>query len=257
MTFLLLLRREFRALASLPHTYSIGAAFLTISGVFFANILISTQSPDLGRYYSNIASTLIVLLPIVAMRSFAEERRSGVLDLTLSWPVPRLTLVLTRFMANTLLAWLLCSIAWVYIRIISGLAPLDMARAAGGYVGLLFLSMAFSALALMVSARAGTPTAAAFLGFGLLLFLWILDFAPGWIGDVVGEYGPSKHFESFALSPVHKNVKLAEAFAARQPIIQYDPAASGAMDYLRVAKELLNGEETQVRRRVEGRSDRR
>ena len=66
-----------------------------------------------------------------------------------------------------------------------------------------------------------------------------------------------EHFESFALSPIHKNVKLAEAFAARQPIIQYDPAASGAMDYLRVAKELINGEETQVRRRVEGRSDRR
>jgi ABC-type transport system involved in cytochrome c biogenesis permease component len=171
--------------------------------VFFANILISTQSPDLGQYYSNIASTLIVLLPIVAMRSFAEERRSGVLDLTLSWPVPRLTLVLTRFVANTLLAWLLCSIAWVYIRIISGMAPLDMARAAGGYVGLLFLSMAFSALALMVSARAGTPTAAAFLGFGLLLFLWILDFAPGWIGAVVGEYGPSKHFESFARGVVY------------------------------------------------------
>lgn len=66
------------------------------------------------------------------------------------------------------------------------------------------------------------------------------------------------HFESFALSPIHKNVKLAEAFAARQPIIQYDPAASGAMDYMRVAKELLNGEEaTQIRRRVEGRTDRR
>jgi chromosome partitioning protein len=65
-------------------------------------------------------------------------------------------------------------------------------------------------------------------------------------------------FESFALSPVHKNVKLAEAFAARQPIIQYDPMASGSMDYLRIAKEIINGEEqTQIRRSVEGRSDRR
>lgn len=67
-----------------------------------------------------------------------------------------------------------------------------------------------------------------------------------------------EHFESFILSPIHKNIKLAEAFAARQPIIQYDPTASGAVDYLRVAKELISGEEqTQVRRRVEGRSDRR
>lgn len=66
-----------------------------------------------------------------------------------------------------------------------------------------------------------------------------------------------KHFEAFTLSPIHKNVKLAEAFAARQPIIEYDPTASGAMDYLRVAKELVNAEETTLRRSVEGRTDRR
>jgi len=67
-----------------------------------------------------------------------------------------------------------------------------------------------------------------------------------------------EHFESFTLSPIHKNVKLTEAFAARQPIILYDAMASGAMDYLRVAKELISGEETtQVRRSVEGRTDRR
>jgi chromosome partitioning protein len=66
------------------------------------------------------------------------------------------------------------------------------------------------------------------------------------------------HFESFALSPIHKNVKLAEAFAARQPIIEYDPTASGAMDYLRIAKEILQSEEeTEIRRGVEGRSNRR
>ncbi len=59
-------------------------------------------------------------------------------------------------------------------------------------------------------------------------------------------------FESFTLPPVHKNVKLAEAFAARQPINVYDPTASGAVDYIRVAKELTSAEEeTQVRRRME------
>lgn len=59
-------------------------------------------------------------------------------------------------------------------------------------------------------------------------------------------------FETFTLPPIHKNVRLAEAFAARQPIIVYDPTASGAVDYLRVAKEIIGAEETtQVRRSVE------
>jgi chromosome partitioning protein len=59
-------------------------------------------------------------------------------------------------------------------------------------------------------------------------------------------------FESFTLPPINKNVKLAEAFAARQSIITYDPTASGAVDYMRVAKEVISGEEqAQVRRRME------
>jgi chromosome partitioning protein len=63
-------------------------------------------------------------------------------------------------------------------------------------------------------------------------------------------------FESFCLSPIHKNNKLAEAFAARQPIIEYDPTANGAVDYMRVAKELIDVEEEEVRQRLEGRKGR-
>jgi chromosome partitioning protein len=65
-----------------------------------------------------------------------------------------------------------------------------------------------------------------------------------------------EHFETQTLSPVNKNTRLAEAFAARQTILQYDPTASGAMDYLRVAKELIDDQETTVRRGVERRKDR-
>ncbi|HEV8622864.1 MAG TPA: hypothetical protein VG034_00285, partial [Acidimicrobiia bacterium] len=79
MTALFVLRRELRAIVRLPQTYAITAAYLLISGIFFVNILISTEVADLASYYSNIANTLLVLVPVVAMRSFAEERRSGAL----------------------------------------------------------------------------------------------------------------------------------------------------------------------------------
>ncbi len=64
-------------------------------------------------------------------------------------------------------------------------------------------------------------------------------------------------FETLCLPPVHKNTKLAEAFAARQPIIEYDITAIGAVDYLRIAKEFIDvGQEEKVRGRLEER-DRR
>ena len=197
MTGWFVLRRELLALLRLPQTYAIAAAYLVLSGVFFVNILISTEIPDLAQYYSNIASTLLVLVPVVAMRSFAEERRSGALDLTLTWPLSRAGLVVGKFVANTAFVCLLASIVWVYFWLIADVASIQGSRAAGGYVGLMLMAAAFSALALMVSARASSPAAAAFLGFGLLLFLWILDYAPGWIGDSLRSLGPAEHFKAF------------------------------------------------------------
>jgi len=53
------------------------------------------------------------------------------------------------------------------------------------------------------------------------------------------------HFEAYTLSPINKNVRLKEAFNARKPITQYDPTASGTMDYLRAAKEIISEHETE------------
>lgn len=197
MSGLYIVQRELRAIVRLPQTYAIGAAYLIISGIFFINILISTELPDLAQYYANVASTLLVLVPIVAMRSFAEERRSGVLDITLSWPIPRTGLVLGKFAANTIYVWVLSSIVWLYFWLVGNLGSIQTSRTIGGFTGLLLMAATFSALALMVSARASSPTTAGFLGFGLLLFLWILDYAPGWIGERLRWLGPASHFDSF------------------------------------------------------------
>jgi ABC-2 type transport system permease protein len=200
---LYVLRREARAFLVSPYTYAVGAAYLVISGIFFVNILVSSEIPDLAQYYSNIASTLLVLVPIVAMRSFAEERRTGALDITLSWPGSRTGLVLGKFVANTVYLWLLSSIVWLYYHLIGDVAHISPARTLGGFIGLLLMASAFSALALMVSARASSPVSAAFLGFGLLLFLWILNFAPGWIGRWLEGIGPAKHFDAFPRGAIY------------------------------------------------------
>src|SRR3989442_11613923 len=100
MTGLFILRRELRALLHLPQTYAIAVAYLIISGIFFVNILISTEVADLGQYYSNIASTLILLVPLVALPPFPEEPRSGALHLRPSWPLSRAGLVLGKVLPN-------------------------------------------------------------------------------------------------------------------------------------------------------------
>ncbi|HKN90855.1 MAG TPA: Gldg family protein [Acidimicrobiia bacterium] len=189
--------REVRALVALPQTYGIAAGFLAISGLFFVTFVLSERLPDLERYYSNIATTLIVLAPVVAMRSFAEERRNGALDVALSWPIPRRALVAGKYGANLAFTWLLLSVAWLYVRVLSHLGRVEVGKAASGFVGLLLLAAAFNAIALAVSARSASPTAASFLGFAVLLGLWTLQYTQGHLlGDRLALLAPSTHLEA-------------------------------------------------------------
>lgn len=190
-------RREVRALMAVPQTYGIAAGFLAISGLFFVTVVLSDRLPDLERYYSNIATTLIVLAPVVAMRSFAEERRSGALDMALSWPIARRALVVGKYGANLAFTWLLLSVVWLYVRILTNLGRVEIGKAAGGFLGLLLLAAAFNAIALAVSARSSSPTAASFLGFAVLLGLWTLQYTQGHIlGGGLAQLAPSTHLEA-------------------------------------------------------------
>jgi ABC-type transport system involved in cytochrome c biogenesis permease component len=190
-------RREVRALVALPQTYGIAAGFLAISGLFFVTLVLSERLPDLERYYSNIATTLIVLAPVLAMRSFAEERRSGSLDVALSWPIPRRALVVGKFGANLAFTWLLLSVVWLYVRILSNLGRIEFGKVVGGFIGSLLLAAAFNAVALAVSARSASPTAASFLGFAVLLSLWTLQYTQGHLlGGHLAELAPSTHLEA-------------------------------------------------------------
>lgn len=191
------LRKELRALAVSPFAWAVATAFCIVSGLFFATLLFSRQVADLERYYTNIETTFIVVAPVVAMRSFAEERRTGVLEVTMAWPVRRWALVGGKFAANTLFTWILASVTWLYVLLLDTLGPMPVAKAFVGFIGLLLLTAMFNALALFVSARSSTPAGAAFVGFGALLGLWILDFVPGWLGgrfgSFVAELAPTTH----------------------------------------------------------------
>jgi ABC-type transport system involved in multi-copper enzyme maturation permease subunit/ABC-type uncharacterized transport system involved in gliding motility auxiliary subunit len=190
-----LLKRELTSMALLAQTYAIAVAYIIISGVFFIDLVSSAQSADLAAYYANIANTLIVLCPILAARSLAEERSSGQLLISLSWPVSRWALVLSKFIANTIYTWLLVSIAWIYFVQLDAFANPDLARAFGGYVGLLLLSAMFNAITLAVSARASSTASGAFLGFGVLLFLWVVQYLPDSIKGHLDQFGPLSHLD--------------------------------------------------------------
>ena len=198
------LRRELQSLAVLPQTYVIAAAYVVVSGIFFISILGQQQLPDLERFYSNLAATLVVLVPIISMRGFAEERASGTIDMVLSWPLSRLATVLAKFSSNVLFAWVLISFSWLYVRILSRFGTVETGKQAAGVIGLMALSAAFCAVSLAVSARSSSVAGGAFLAVLVLLCAWSIQYAGRWpMGSTLAGLSPARRLEGAEQGVLH------------------------------------------------------
>lgn len=185
-----LLKRELTSLILWPATYLIAAAYIVISGILFIDLVSSSNSADLQSYYANTVNTLLVLCPILGARSIAEERASGALQISLAWPVSRWSMVLSKFVANTLVTWLIVSVSWIYYLRLNAIAQPEFARALGGWIGLLLLAAMFNAVSLAISSRMNTAVGAAFLSFVVLLVLRLISFLPENLRGKVDQFSP-------------------------------------------------------------------
>lgn len=127
--------------------------------------------------FGNAAVILLLVAPLLTMRLVSEERRSRTLSLLLSAPVSMTEIILGKYLG--ILAFMLILLALITAMPLSLIAggTLDFGKLGGGALGLGLLLAAFAAAGLFMSTLTAQPTVAAVSTFGLLLLLWILDWA--------------------------------------------------------------------------------
>ncbi len=148
------------------------------------------------------AWVLLLLIPLLTMRLFSEERRTGTLDLLLSAPVTMSEIVLGKYLG--ILAFLLIVIALIALMPLSLAlgATLDIGKLLAGILGLSLLTAAASAAGVYLSTLTTQPAVAAIATMGLLLALWMIDAAstaPGVTGDLFGYFSLRRHYDTFLL----------------------------------------------------------
>ena len=187
-TMLVIARAELRRIFLSPLAWCVLAIVQFIFGFIFTNLLIDyANHADYADAYTGVADymgaglygfTIIVLLlvmPLMTMRLFAEERKSGSLTLLLSSPATLTEIVLGKFLGVCGFALaLLALLAAMPLSLLPG-TDLDLGRIAAGLLGLLLIMMAFGAVGLFASALTREPTIAAVAGFGLLLLVWLMQ----------------------------------------------------------------------------------
>lgn len=173
----ILLRKELHATFTSPIAYAVAAIFLLVTGYTFSLTLFFTKVANLTYIFHQMYVLLILLVPVITMRVFAEERKADTLELLLTSPVREVWIVLAKFLAAlTLVAGLLAG-SGAYAVILGLYGEPDWAPIYGGYLALLLLGCLLVAAGVLTSSLTENQAIAAACALGLSLMLWFADSA--------------------------------------------------------------------------------
>jgi ABC-2 type transport system permease protein len=150
--------------------------------------------------FGNAAVVLLLVAPLLTMRLISEERRSQSLALLFSAPVSMTAIILGKY--TGIVAFFFVMLALIVLMpltlLLSGNA-IDVGKFVAGVMGLALMIASFAALGLFMSALTSYPGVAAVSSFGVLLLLWIIDWAgdKGATGGLFGYLSLVRHYESF------------------------------------------------------------
>lgn len=196
-----------------PIAYFVIIVFIAISGFLFSNWLISSSGQLIGAavmqaVFGNLATILLFFTPVLTMKLFAEERKSGTIELLLTSPITDAQVVLGKFLASWTLLIIMLAFTLLFPFLTSRFGPLDSGVIFSGYFGLILICSCFLAFGLLMSSMSKNQIVAALTCFGFFLALWVIGSVSaqyGSFGKVLGYLSFLDHYNDFARGVVKLN----------------------------------------------------
>jgi ABC-2 type transport system permease protein len=211
--------KELRGYFASPVAWVMMGLFALIFGYFFISYLTyfvrqsmqaafgggpPTQNVnmDLIRPLLGNASVLVLfLLPMVTMRTYSEEKRSGTIELLLTSPLTDLEIITGKFLGTVILYMALLAVTMLYIAILFIFGNPEWRPIVSGYLGLLLLGSCFISAGLFISSTTKNQMVAGAATFVVGLMFWIVS----WISETAGPTAAqvlsylsiTEHFDDF------------------------------------------------------------
>jgi ABC-2 type transport system permease protein len=170
-----LTRKELHATFTSPIGYTVAAVFLLVLGYTFSLTLFATKVANLTYIFHQMYVLSILLVPVLTMRAFAEERRNDTLELLLTAPVAELWIVLAKFLAAYALVVGMYALSAVYAAVLGAYGEPDWGPIFSGYLALALLAAPLVGVGLLMSSLTENQVVAAAGSLGVLLMLWFAD----------------------------------------------------------------------------------
>jgi ABC-2 type transport system permease protein len=195
-----------------PVFYVVTTVFLVIHSFIFFQILtfFSFQSVQASQFrgmniglnlndmviepsFHNMAVTLLLIIPVLTMRSFADEKKSKTYALLLSSPVQLREIIFGKFLACMTVVATMVLLSSYSIGFLFMLGEPEIGPIVTSYLGILLMSGCYVGMGVFASSLTDNQIIAAVLAFGMSLFMWIV----GWAAQSASaEMGEVLHFIS-------------------------------------------------------------
>jgi ABC-2 type transport system permease protein len=193
--------RELRAYFASPVAYIVIGLFAALYGAFFVLylFLFVEQSMRMGAMgmggpvnvnqmmlrplLGNMAVVMLFMLPMLTMRTYAEEKRAGTFELLLTSPLTDVQIVLGKFLGALAVFTLMLVISGLNVPLLFLWGNPEWKQVATSYLGLLLMGGSFIALGLFLSSLTRSQVVAGAATFAIALLLWIVS----WFGESASE----------------------------------------------------------------------
>ena len=217
-------RKELKGYFSSPIAFIVVGFFALMFGLFYAPMIFaferqSLEPAGLGGappnvnesvirpLFHNAAVIMLFILPMITMRTYSEEKRSGTIELLLTAPLTDLQIILGKFFGAMALYVLMLAITLLHIGFLFAVGNPDWRPVATGYLGLLLLGGCFISVGLLLSSLTKNQIVAGIMTFGVFLALWVVNWgaqfaSTPWVQDVLNYLSLTGHLDDFTLGVI-------------------------------------------------------
>jgi ABC-2 type transport system permease protein len=195
-------QKELKSYFSSPIAYIVIGLWALMYGYFFVALLnfFVRQSMQMNQFgmqgpqamnvnqqlirplLQNVLILILFLMPMVTMRSYSEEKRSGTIELLLTSPITDFEIVLGKFFGAMALYGTMLAVTLIHIGLLFVYGHPEWKPIATAYLGLLLMGGCFIAVGLFISSLTKNQIVAGMVTFAVFLMLWIIT----WIGSFSG-----------------------------------------------------------------------
>ena len=188
-----IIKKEFKSYFFSPVGYVFIGLFLIMFSIFFYTDVFDYQSVNFEYIFFSGATILTFIIPILTMRTLAEERKSGTEQLLLTSPVSITKIVLGKFISATLIVIITELCTFLYFGILAYFGTPHITTALVTLLGFLLLAMSYISFGLLASSITENQIIAGVITIAFFIFSWFL---PNF-SDVFADFSLINLFSNF------------------------------------------------------------